>query len=113
MNLFNRRPSRAAVIRALREAEALWKPFAKNENARLEPGVGEAGAEGGFNKDQSAPHGPSNVIPFLRSPRACCACGQHLHDGEGAICAICLAWDSALRHLSACRQALGDLGGGV
>ncbi len=61
MNLFNRRPSRAAVIRSLREAEALWKPPAEKDNARLEPSVGEADAKGGFDRQKDTTHGASRA----------------------------------------------------
>jgi len=38
---FKRRPSRAEVARALREAEALWKPPPERDSARVAPGTGE------------------------------------------------------------------------
>jgi hypothetical protein len=104
-----RQPSRPAVIRSWREPEALWKPPVEKDNARFEPGAGEAGAEGRFDKEQSAPHGPRKAIPFHRAPRTCCACGQHLPDGEGDTCRTCLTWDRLLRGMALTGPALGDV----
>ena len=59
MMTINRRPSRAAVIRSLREARVLWKPPAVNDNARLEPGAGETVAERGFDREKDTMHGAS------------------------------------------------------
>ncbi len=79
MNI-SRHPSRAAVDRALREAEVLWRP----------------------------PHDARNIIPFRRVLRTCSACGQHLDAArEVVICTTCLAWDEALRGLAISKRALG------